>query len=109
MIISSNIKLKLALDRCNKAYELYKEEKKYYQAKRIFKANIELHNILKEYLYLNPKRADETINFIFHLEDWFEQFQELEKSKKMDLKLTSEFVFDKLSGSPSFPINFLDL
>ncbi|RNC88181.1 MAG: hypothetical protein ED556_03070 [Winogradskyella sp.] len=99
--------LEICINRCNYAYELYKVNKKYYQAKRIFKANKRLYVLLEEYLYINTQAFQEIIEFIFHLEDWFEQFSELEKSLGNTLQLNSEFVFERLDESPEFPKNFL--
>lgn len=101
-------KLQISLIRCNQAYEMYNDEKKYYQAKRIYKANLKVYNFLEEYLYTNPKSKEMIINFIFHLEDWFEQFYELEINLKKDLNLNSEFMFLRLDKSPSFPNDFLE-
>jgi len=100
------VKLQICLMRSNEAYKLYKDEKKYYQAKRIYKANQELYTCLLDYLYLSPRNKQETLSFLFHLEDWFEQLKEHKVKLGSDLNLNSEFVFSRLDNSPIFPINF---
>lgn len=99
--------IRVSLERCNLAYELYLEDEKYYQAKRIYKANTKLYELLELYLYESKENHKETIKFLFHLEDWFEQFKELENNLKDTLNLNSDFVFTRLEKSPEFPINFL--
>jgi len=101
-----NNKIKITLLRTNQAYKLYARNKKYYQAKRIYKANKKLYKLLNEFLFEETSNKEETLNFIFHLEDWFEQFKEQEKLLGDSLTLDSEFVFLRKKESPSFPLDY---
>jgi len=95
-------KLLRALERSEKAYSLYLQDKKYFQALRIFNANKIIYELLNEYIFICDKdNVSETIEYIFHLEDWFNQF-ESEKSHG----LYSVFVFQRLEGSIAFPKKF---
>lgn len=98
-----------AIERSNLAYKLYLEDKKYYLAKRIYKSNLKLYNLLEEFLYNEEfGNVEEVLLFLFHLEDWFEQFKTLELSLGDTLNLESEFVFNRLKHSPKFPSHFLN-
>lgn len=103
-----NIEKKIirSIHRSTSAYNLYKEDKMYYQALRIFSANKKTYKLLIQYSYL----CDETIledvyNYIFHLEDWFQQFN---KYAKNDIGLEEVFVFDRLKNSIPFPSYFIN-
>tara|TARA_B110000971_G_C19983620_1_gene488515 strand:- start:970 stop:1299 length:330 start_codon:yes stop_codon:yes gene_type:complete len=100
-------KLRIAMQRSELAYDLYLVDKKYFQAKRIQKSNIELYKILSKSIYRKDiKNTEIVFNFLFHLEDWFEQFEE-HKNKMLNITLNSEFVFSRLENSPIFPKEFL--
>ena len=102
-------KLLIAIKRSNKAYTYYLKNKKYYQAKRIYKANEIVYNLLGEYLFIADKSYhDDIIDYIFHLEDWFEQFSVHENLLKDSLNLDSHFSFIRKEESPSFPKQFVD-
>jgi hypothetical protein len=89
------------------AYELYMTEKKYYQALRIWEANKETYKLLLVFLYdCNEEELETVLNHIFHLEDWFNQFEE---SKKVVPNLESEFFFTRFKGSPKFPKHIIDI
>jgi len=95
-------KLLIAMDRSQMAYELYGRNKMYYQAQRIYKANIEVYNLLQEFLYIaEPKDSKAIINYIFHIEDWVEQFNSsvhILEPRPEDL-----FVFERLLNSIEYP------
>lgn len=102
-------KLLIAIKRSNKAYTYYLKDKKYYQAKRIYKANEIVYNLLGEYIFIADKsHHDDIIDYIFHLEDWFEQFVAHEKLLNDSLNLDSCFSFIRKEESPSFPKQFVD-
>ena len=100
-------KLNVAMQRSKLAYDLYLVDKKYFQAKRIHKSNIELYEILSKIIYRKDiENRDMLFDFLFHLEDWLEQFEE-HKNTILDISLNSEFVFSRLENSPTFPKDFL--
>jgi len=93
--------------RSERAYTCYKEHKKYHQALRIYKANIVVYNLLTEYSFICPdSHLNKTFEYIFHLEDWFSQFKNLEKTNP---KLEDNFVFEKLENSIDYPIDLKNL
>lgn len=95
-----------SIERSQAAYELYKAEKKYYQALRIKKANIRVYELLESFLLECQENEISVIqNYLFHLDDWFHQFVELEKS---NLSLESEFIFERFDSSPSFPRDIIE-
>lgn len=99
-------KIKVLKSRSEFAYQEYLKNKKYYQAKRIYSANIELMALLKEFQFL----CDNTIlvdlyRYIFHLEDWFLQFEKLERGIH---NLDEDFVFTRLEYSFQFPSEFFN-
>ena len=74
--LANNIK------RSELAYRLYCENTKYHQALHIFHANQIVYdelNFLLEKEGLSDSVLKATINYLFHLEDWFLQFSMLEK------------------------------
>jgi len=83
------------------AYQEYFKNRKYYQAKRIYSANKEILDLLREFQFLCEEDLLEDVNhYIFHLEDWFLQFYELEKRVE---DLDDNFVFERLEHSFKFP------
>ncbi|MCF8323169.1 MAG: hypothetical protein K9I26_08540 [Flavobacterium sp.] len=95
-----------SIDRSSFAYELYKVDKMYYQALRIFRANKKLYDLLVEYSFLcEDSIVKEVHNYIFHLEDWFEQFNH---SATSSVQLEDVFAFEKLKNSISFPSDFIN-
>ncbi len=105
-MISTITKLQIAIRRSQAAYNLYVPEKKYFQALRIKSANLNVYEILEVYLYECEENEKEAIQqYIFHLEDWFSQFEELEKAEP---DLESEFVFERFKNSPEFPKTFVN-
>ncbi|OAD89991.1 hypothetical protein A7A78_08330 [Aequorivita soesokkakensis] len=105
-MISTITKLQIAIGRSQAAYNLYVPEKKYFQALRIKSANLNVYEILEVYLYECEENEKKAIQqYIFHLEDWFNQFEELERTGP---ELESEFVFERLKNSPEFPKTFVN-
>lgn len=100
-------KIKKAIYRSQLAYDFYAENKLYYNALRIYKANQKVYDLLNKYIYkCDDENSYAVTSYIFHLEDWFEQFKELELGMP---KLEDNFVFIRLENSPAFPKNFPDV
>ncbi len=96
------------IKRSQLAYELYQEEKKYYQALRIYKANKAIYLLLIENGDLWNNIPDKSVmEYIFHLEDWFEQFDHLVTSSVINLE--DEFAFNRFENSPPFSSKIIDL
>lgn len=105
-MISTITKLQIAIGRSQAAYNLYVPEKKYFQALRIKSANLNVYEILEIYLYECDETEKEAVQrYIFHLEDWLNQFAELERTEP---DLESEFVFERFKNSPEFPKTFVN-
>lgn len=105
-MISTISRFKKAIGRSQKAYELYISEKKYFQALRIKYANTAIYELLEIYLYECTEDEIEWVQqYIFHLEDWFNQFEKLENDLP---SLESEFVFQRLKDSPEYPKIFVN-
>ncbi len=103
-----NIEKKIvrSIHRSSTAFELYKEDKMYYQALRIFKANKKIYKLLIEYSYSCEETSlKEVHHYIFHLEDWFEQFN---KFATETIQLEDVFVFERLKNSIPFPSDFIN-
>lgn len=93
-----------AILRSEKAYEYYKKQRKYHQALRIYKANQEVYSFLEKlYLTCEEELLNIVFEYIFHLEDWFEQFNELRNKRP---SLSEEFVFERLEFGISYPQKF---
>lgn len=93
--------------RSENAYAHYLENNRYYQALRIYKANQVIYDLLCGYsLNCNERELNLVLNYIFHLEDWFAQFEELKKSSP---GLEDSFVFERLEHSLSYPKEFKQL
>ena len=100
----TNEKLIRAIERSQNAYQLYLKEKKYYQALRIFAANEKVYELLNIYIYeCDEEMLSDIIAYLFHLEDWFNQFLFLESQNP---GLEDVFIFNRFNQSPSFPKNF---
>ena len=100
-------KIKRAIHRSQIAYGFYTQNRLYYEALRIYKANQQVYDLLNIYIYkCDDEILDVVTSYIFHLEDWFEQFKVLELNMP---KLDNQFVFIRFEDSPAFPKNFLDL
>ena len=100
-------KLVVAIERSQLAYSLYLTKKYYYQALRIHKANKEIYTLLTAYQYICSKATRESVfQYLFHLEDWFLQFEILKAS---NADATDIFVFERFQDSPSFPEKFVRL
>ena len=98
-----NDKVKLAIKRSEEAYQGYIKDKLFFQANRIFKANKLLYDLLEE-LYLDGFYTDETRNFLFHLDDWFLQFDQLKR--QLNPSAEDRFIFDRTEGMVPFPKSF---
>ncbi len=95
-----------SIGRSTKAYDLYKNDKMYYQALRIFKANTKVYELLVQFSYsCDEAIVQEVYHFIFHLEDWFEQFN---KFASNPTQLEDVFVFERLKNSIPFPSDFIN-
>ncbi|OCK52663.1 hypothetical protein BA768_11135 [Chryseobacterium sp. CBo1] len=93
-----------AIKRSEYAYQLYTEQKQYFQALRIYKANMIIYELLNEYIFeCNEAYLNLAFEYLFHLEDWFCQF-DMEKSKVKNLD--QHFAFTRLKESIAFPKNF---
>lgn len=102
-----NLKIKLikSIDRSEFAYKLYSETKMFYQAQRIYKANKLIYSQLQKYFHKCENHNNESIlNYIFHLEDWFTQFELLEKINQPNLE--DIFIFERLKKSIPYPVTF---
>lgn len=104
---STKQKLHRAINRSQAAYNLYIADKKYYQALRIKQANEKVYELLEAFLYECDEKEVEVIHqYLFHLEDWFNQFEALETTP---VDLDSEFVFTRFAASPEFPKTLLEI
>lgn len=106
MIIINNALIN-NIERSEEAYKVYKKGLTYHQALHIFYANTnvykELNHLLSNYDIdqdLNRKIFD----YIFHLEDWFLQFLNLEKEVTC---IEETFCFPSLRYSIPYPSKFL--
>lgn len=98
-------KLYRAILRSEHAYTSYLEHRQYVQALRIYKANQEVYTLLTEYLYsCEEQLIAEVIQYLFHLEDWFEQFHAAQVGKKLE----DLFVFQRLENGIAYPKGFKD-
>lgn len=98
-------KLLRAIQRSEFAHVEYKKNKKYFQALRIYKANQLVYQLLEEYLYVCEKEdIEEVCKYLFHLEDWSNQFQYETQNK--NIELSKEFVFQRLAFSIPYPKDF---
>lgn len=101
-----NLKNKLAraIQRSEKAYLLYIKNKRFFQALRIYKANLKVYALLEEFVFeCEEQYLDQVYEYLFHLEDWFESFNAAQIAEPA---LNDVFVFENLPNSPRFPSNF---
>lgn len=97
--------LAFAIERSQLAYNLYVEDKMYYQAMRIYNANTRIYELLERYLYeVDTKGKEEVCDYLFHLEDWFAQFDK--QVETLQPELEDEFIFERLTKSKAYPKNF---
>lgn len=99
-------KILFNMERSEAAYKLYVPGKKYYQALRIYKANQTIYSLLITHSHLLNDIKEMVMTYLFHLEDWFEQFEEEVRNKKPNLN--SHFVFNRLEESPAFPVGIYE-
>jgi hypothetical protein len=95
-----------AIERSELAYQLYQNDKKYFQAIRIYNANKMIYCILESIL-IEENSLDKKmiINYIFHLDDWFSQFNETVASRKF--ALNEKFIFERIGGMFPFPKDYV--
>jgi hypothetical protein len=94
-----------SISRSQSAYQLYLEDRFYFQALRIYKANVQLYSLLNEFVFsCDELILRDVLNYIFHLDDWLIQFKQAED--KLNPNLEDLFVFDRLNKSISFPSDF---
>ena len=106
MEMNSITQLIRAIERSELAYQLYLKEKKYFQAIRIYNSNKMIYTILESMLLEdNSLDKKKIVDFLFHLDDWFSQFNETLESRSFVLNET--FVFDRIEGMFPFPKDFL--
>ena len=99
-------RIKILKNRSEFAYKEYLKNKKYYQAKRIYNANTELIDLLKEFQFIcDDNILVDLYKYIFHLEDWFLQFEKLEEEVGY---LDEDFGFIRLEHSFQFPSEFFN-
>ncbi|PZD76620.1 hypothetical protein [Mesonia sp. K7] len=99
-------KLQRTIRRSEIAYNAYKDQQLYYQALRIYQANKQLYNFLEAYLLeCEVSDQDDVCEYLFHLEDWMNQFREHEEKNK---NYTSVFVFERWKGAIPFPKEFVE-
>lgn len=91
--------------RSQKAYVYYCNDRNYLQALRIFRANNEIYNLLTSncdvWLQSLP-----IIDYLFHLEDWFEQFKILENT--VCPKLEDVFIFKRIDTAMEYPKDIIE-
>lgn len=93
-----------AIIRSEKAYHYYSQDKKYFQALRIYYANQIIYELLNKYIYkCKEEHMDQVTEYLFHLEDWFAQFEK--EMIEID-NLDQEFVFHRFENSIPFPKDF---
>ncbi len=88
------------------AYDAYKNDKKFYQALRIYNANKRVYKHLENAL---DDTDSETVlkviqNYLFHLDDWMHQFEFEKELLKPSLNQT--FVFQRLEGMIAYSEEF---
>lgn len=108
MGISIEKKITRSIQRSEAAYELYLEDKLYFQALRIYNSNILVYNLLNDFAFsCEEDILKDVLKYIFHLDDWFLQFKETE----VKLKPNSEdlFVFERFNKSIAFPVDFINM
>lgn len=86
------------------AYQNYCNQKLFFQAYRIYKANKKVYLLLEEYLLeCSDEMKLDVCNYLFHLEDWINQFE----YNKKDIQPTDIFVFQRWNGAIPFPKEFI--
>jgi len=99
-------KLKRAIHRSERAYQSYLEHKKYFQALRIYRANQVAYELLNEFIFICEEAEIKlTEEYIFHLEDWFHQFE----MEAENISLSDAFIFSRLDHSKAFPSQFKNI
>jgi hypothetical protein len=95
-----------AIARSELAYQHYLKDQKYFQAIRIYNANKLVYNTLESLLFVDIcLDKEKIIDFIFHLDDWFSQFNESVELRSFSLN--DVFVFERVEGMFPFPKDFI--
>ena len=108
-MMSKNTLLINNIKRSELAYCNYKLHPNYHHALRIYYANKKIYkqlNRLLEVDSLDEKYLIDIFNYLFHLEDWFFQFNLLENKT---IQPQDEFIFEPFIYSISYPKNFMEL
>lgn len=94
-----------AIRRSERAYQGYVEDRRYFQAARIYYANLVVYQLLEAYLLVCPEEeVDQVCDYIYHLEDWIAQFE----CSQGDVAVpTEKFVFHRWEGAVAFPNAFV--
>ncbi len=99
-------KLIRAIYRSELAYANYCDQKLFFQAFRIYKANKRIYLLLEEYLLDCPNDLKQDVCiYLFHLEDWINQFE----YHYTNTNPTSVFIFERWNGGIAFPKEFVQL
>ena len=97
--------LKNNIVRTQKAYELYKRETIYLCALRIYSSNKKIYNLLEDFLKVcDSNILEDVVIYLFHLDDWFNQFEETKRKLKPGLE--DIFICDALNVSVRYPKDF---
>jgi hypothetical protein len=88
------------------AYEDYSLGRTFFLAKRIYSVNKIIYNELWEYVEHSNDNVKGISEYLFHLHDWFEQFDQAATKVKLP---TDTFIFERWENSKSFSINFYKL
>ena len=98
-------KLIRAIYRSELAYTNYSNQKFFFQAFRIYKANLSVYLLLENYLLECPNEIQEDVcAYLFHLEVWINQFEYHQKN----IQPTDFFVFERWEGGIAFPKEFVE-
>lgn len=90
------------IDRADRAYKSYLEEKDYLYAKALHKSNTRLMQlIVQNSAFFSAELREACLDLVEHLDVWFDQFSELEITLKP--KIGDTFVFQRIPGSKAYP------
>ena len=95
-----------AIKRSQAAYDLYLKSKTYYQANRIYKANKQLYSMAEKLYLVDDVGRKGFKELIFHLDDWFLQYEE--HVRQLQPKLDDVFVFERIDGMFPHPTTFIN-
>jgi hypothetical protein len=92
------LKIKRATHRSQLAYSSYCQNKLYFKALRIHKANQEVYDLLSKYIYKCDDAIIDVVSYIFHLEDGLNNSNFWTSMPKLE----DEFVFVRFDDSSFF-------